>query len=148
MGYLGRVRECSPEKEETMHSDPIADMLARVKNGLKARHVTVDVPLSKIKLDVAKVLEAEGFISGYEVATETKFPVIRIKLKYDARRRPIIRHLKRVSTPGLRVYKGSEEIAPKRSGLATRILTTSSGVMTDREARRRNVGGEVLCEVW
>ncbi len=131
-----------------MHSDPIADMFARVRNGLVARHTTVDVPMSKIKVELAKVLEAEGFIDGWEVMQETKFPIIRIKLKYDQRRRPMIHQLRRVSTPGLRVYKGSKELRPLRSGLATRIITTPMGVMTDREARRRKVGGEVLGEVW
>ncbi|MBX3097107.1 MAG: 30S ribosomal protein S8 [Fimbriimonadaceae bacterium] len=131
-----------------MHSDPIADMFARVRNGLHARHTHVDVPMSKIKLEICRVLEAEGFIGNFEVVTETKFPVIRVTLKYDHRQRPIINKLRRVSTPGLRVYKDSKEIRPRRSGLATRIITTSSGVMTDRDARRRKIGGEVLGEVW
>lgn len=131
-----------------MHSDPIADMFARVRNGLHARHTHVDVPMSKIKLEICRVLEAEGFIGNFEVVTETKFPVIRVTLKYDHRQRPIINKLRRVSTPGLRVYKDSKEIRPRRSGLATRIITTSNGVMTDRDARRRKIGGEVLGEVW
>jgi small subunit ribosomal protein S8 len=131
-----------------MHSDPIADMFARLRNGLHARHTHVDVPMSKIKLEVCRVLESEGFIGNFEVVTETKFPVIRIGLKYDQRRRPIINKLRRVSTPGLRVYKAANELRPLRSGLATRIITTSHGVMTDREARRRKIGGEILGEVW
>lgn len=131
-----------------MHSDPIADLLTRIRNGLMARMTHVDIPLSKIKLDVVKILEAEGFISGHELITETKYPSIRIHLKYDAKRKPIIHSIRRISKPGLRVYRGSKELRPVRSGLATQILTTSTGVMTDREARRRKVGGEVLCEVW
>ncbi len=131
-----------------MHSDPIADLLARVKNGLQARHLTVDAPHSKIKLEVLRILEQEGFIKGSEVVTEGKFPTIRVHLKYDSRRKPIIHSIKRVSTPGLRVYRQANELRPIRSGLATQVLTTSQGVMTDREARRRKIGGEVICEVW
>ncbi|MBL8065532.1 MAG: 30S ribosomal protein S8 [Chthonomonadaceae bacterium] len=131
-----------------MHSDPIADLLARIKNGFNANLLTIDAPMSKIKLEILKVLQAEGFISGYEVITEGKFPSVRVHLKYDSRRRPVIHNIRRVSKPGLRVYKGSSEIRPIRSGLSTRIMTTSSGVMTDREARRKKIGGEVLCEVW
>lgn len=131
-----------------MHSDPIADLLARVKNGLGARHMTVDVPHSKIKVEVLRILQNEGFLSGYELITEGKFPAIRVTLKYDSRRKPVITHLRRVSKPGLRVYRGSDDLHPLRGGLATRVVTTSQGVMTDREARRRKIGGEVLCEVW
>jgi small subunit ribosomal protein S8 len=131
-----------------MHSDPIADLLARIKNGLNASHMSVDAPMSKIKLEILKVLQAEGFVSSYEVITEGKFPSVRVHLKYDARRKPVINQMRRVSKPGLRIYKGTDELRPLRSGLATRILTTSQGVMTDREARRRKIGGEVLAEVW
>lgn len=130
-----------------MHSDPIADLLTRIRNGLSARHLTVDCPMSKIKLDLVKILEQEGFIKGHEVTTEGKFPTIRVHLKYDSKRKPVIHGIKRVSTPGLRVYKASDELRPVRSGLATLVLTTSQGVMTDREARRRKIGGEVLCQV-
>jgi small subunit ribosomal protein S8 len=131
-----------------MHSDPIADLLARIRNALNASHMTVDAPISKIKLEILKVLQSEGFVSGYEVVTEGKFPSVRIHLKYDSRRKPVINHMRRVSKPGLRVYKATKELRPMRSGLATRIVTTSQGVMTDREARRRKIGGEVLAEVW
>lgn len=131
-----------------MHSDPIADLLTRIRNGLGARHPFVDVPHSKIKVEIVKLLETEGFIKGHEVLTESKFPAIRVHLKYDQKRKPVIHQITRVSKPGLRVYKGSGELRPKRSGLTTQILTTSGGLMTDRQARRMNVGGEVLCEVW
>jgi small subunit ribosomal protein S8 len=131
-----------------MHSDPIADLLTRLRNGLMSHAMHVDVPMSKIKQEIAKILEAEGYISGHEVVSETKFPVLRIHLKYDSRHKPIIRTIRRVSKPGLRIYRKKSDLQPVRSGLATQILTTSSGVMTDREARRRSVGGEVLCEVW
>lgn len=130
-----------------MHSDPIADLLTRIRNGLQASHLHVDVPSSKIKIEIVKILEKEGFVSGHEINTDGKFPVIRVHLKYDNRRKPVIHQIKRVSTPGLRVYKAANELRPVRSGLATLVLTTSQGVMTDREARRRKIGGEVLCQV-
>jgi small subunit ribosomal protein S8 len=131
-----------------MHSDPIADLLTRIRNGAQAHLMTVDIPHSKIKVEIVKILEAEGYITGHEISNETKFPVIRVTLRYDAKRKPLINHIARVSKPGLRVYKSISELKPLRSGLATRIVSTSSGLMTDREARRRKVGGEVICEVY
>lgn len=131
-----------------MHSDPIADLLTRIRNGLQARMTSVEIPMSKIKLEVVKILEAEGFIKGHEITTESKFPSIKVHLKYDNQRKPLIHKITRVSRPGLRVYTRTDELRPIRGGLATRILTTSSGVMTDREARKRKIGGEILCEVW
>jgi small subunit ribosomal protein S8 len=131
-----------------MHSDPIADLLTRIRNGVHARQNSVEVPHSKIKVEIVKILEAEGYIKGHEITTESKFPTIKVHLRYDAKRKPLINHIARVSKPGLRVYKGNEELRPRRAGLATVIVTTSSGLMTDREARRRKVGGEVLCEVY
>lgn len=131
-----------------MHSDPIADLLTRVRNGAMAKMPTVDVPMSKIKIDIIKILEQEGFIKSHEVTTESKFPMIKVHIQYDTKRKPMINKINRVSRPGLRVYKAADELKPIRSGLATRILTTSQGVMTDREARKRSIGGEVLCEVW
>lgn len=131
-----------------MHSDPIADLLTRIRNGARAHLATVDVPHSKIKVEIVKILEAEGYIKGHEISTESKFPTIRVTLRYDGKRKPLINHIARVSKPGLRVYKGAGDLRPIRSGLATRIISTSAGLMTDREARRRKVGGEVLCEVY
>jgi small subunit ribosomal protein S8 len=131
-----------------MHSDPIADLLTRIRNGAQARLTTVDVPHSKIKLEIVKILESEGFIGGHEISNETKFPTIKVHLRYDAKRKPLITHISRVSKPGLRVYKPVTELKAVRSGLTTRIVSTSSGLMTDREARKRNMGGEVLCEVY
>ncbi|MBL8087220.1 MAG: 30S ribosomal protein S8 [Chthonomonas sp.] len=131
-----------------MHSDPIADLLTRIRNGAMAKLTTVEIPHSKIKLEVVKILEQEGFLKSHEITTESKFPVIKVHIAYDAKRKPIFRKLRRVSTPGLRVYQGSKELKPMRIGLATRVLTTSQGVMTDREARKRGVGGEVLCEIY
>ncbi len=131
-----------------MHSDPIADLLARIRNGAHAKHVSVTVPHSKIKIEVLKILEAEGYIKGHEVTTESQFPMIRVDLRYDQRRQPVIKSLRRISKPGLRVYKGAGDLKPVRSGLATQIVSTSQGLMTDREARKRGIGGEVLCEVY
>jgi small subunit ribosomal protein S8 len=131
-----------------MHSDPIADLLTRVRNGQTARMTHVDVPHSKIKKDIVKVLQADGFVAGQEVVAESKFPTIRVHLKYDSKKKPIINSIRRISKPGLRVYRAAGDLRPIRSGLATLILTTSEGVMSDREARRRRIGGEVICEVW
>lgn len=131
-----------------MHSDPIADLLTRIRNGAHAKMPSVDVPLSKIKVEIVKILEAEGFLKSHEITTEDKFPKIKIYITYDAKRKPVMRQLRRVSKPGLRIYKPTDDLRPLRSGLATRILTTSQGVMTDREARKRKIGGEILCEVW
>jgi small subunit ribosomal protein S8 len=131
-----------------MHSDPIADLLTRIRNGAQARLTTVDVPHSKIKVEIVKILEAEGYLTGHEITTESKFPTIKVHLRYDNKRKPLISHIARVSKPGLRVYKPCSELKPVRSGLATRIVSTSSGLMTDREARRRKMGGEVICEVY
>lgn len=131
-----------------MHSDPIADLLTRIRNGAQARLTSVDVPHSKIKVEIVKILEAEGYLTGHEITTESKFPTIKVHLRYDAKRKPLINHLARVSKPGLRVYKPCDDLKPIRNGLSTRILTTSHGLMTDREARKRKIGGEVLCEVY
>lgn len=131
-----------------MHSDPIADLLTRIRNGVRSRQDSVEIPHSKIKVEIVKILEAEGYISGHEVTNESKFPVIKVHLRYGAKRTPLISHIARVSKPGLRVYQGAAELKPKRAGLATQIVSTSSGLMTDRDARRRKVGGEVICEVY
>ena len=131
-----------------MHSDPIADLLTRVRNGAQAHLDTVEIPHSKIKVEIVKILEAEGYIKGHDVTTETKFPTIRVHMRYDNKRKPVISHIKRISKPGLRIYTASADLKPIRSGLATQILSTSSGLMTDREARKRRIGGEVICEVW
>lgn len=131
-----------------MHSDPIADLLTRIRNGVQAHLVTVDIPHSKIKEEIVKILQAEGYITGYEISNETKFPMIRVTLRYDAKRKPLINYISRVSKPGLRVYKPVADMKPVRAGLATRIISTNLGLMTDREARKRRVGGEVLCEVY
>ena len=131
-----------------MHSDPIADLLTRIRNGAQAHLASVDVPHSKIKVEIVKILEAEGYVAGHEISTESKFPMIKVHLRYDAKRNPLISHIARVSKPGLRVYKPVTDLKARRSGLSTQIVSTSSGLMTDREARRRRIGGEVICEVY
>ena len=130
-----------------MHSDPIADLLTRIRNAQMVKMPACDCPYSTIKEAVVKILVQEGWVQSYEKVTDTKFPALRIKLKYDHRRQPVIQKIRRISKPGLRVYRDTTELAPRRSGLTTVILTTSQGVMSDREARKKAVGGEVICEV-
>jgi small subunit ribosomal protein S8 len=128
--------------------DPIADMLTRIRNGLMLRKTFVLVPSSRIKKAIAQILLDEGFIQGYEVTDERPQPNIRVWLKYDNKRRPILTNLKRVSKPGRRVYKGKRDLPWVLSGMGVAIISTPSGLMTDREARRQGVGGEILCYVW
>ena len=129
-------------------TDPIADMLTRVRNGLMVRKSFVLVPSSKIKVAIAQVLLEEGFIQGYEVTNERPQPNIRLWLKYDDKRKPIVSGLRRISRPGRRVYSGKRDLPWVLSGLGIAIVSTPRGVMTDRDARRTGVGGEVLCYVW
>ncbi len=134
-----------------MMTDPIADMLTRIRNAAMARHKQVIVPASKMKVEIARILKEEGFIERYDVGQEKPQPMLRIILKYDNSvrpPRPIIQGLQRVSKPGRRIYVKRREIPYVRSGLGIAILSTSKGVMTDREARQQNVGGEVICYVW
>ncbi len=127
-------------------TDPIADMLTRIRNGLSVRKSFVLVPSSKIKVAIAQILLEEGFIQGYEVTTDRPQPNLR--LKYDKNRRPVMTGLQRVSKPGRRVYKGKNELPWVLSGLGIAIVSTPKGVMTGREARRQGLGGEVLCYIW
>lgn len=129
-------------------TDPIADMLTRIRNAITVSYETVDVPASKIKVNIAEVLKAEGMVRNYKVIKDKSFQTIRIFLKYDADGRAVITGLKRVSRPGCRVYTGSEDIPQVLNGYGINILSTSRGLMTDREARSQNVGGEILCSVW
>ncbi len=134
-----------------MMTDPIADMLTRIRNAAMARHKQVIVPASKMKVEIARILKEEGFIERYDVGQEKPQPMLRIILKYDNSvrpPRPIIQGVQRVSKPGRRIYVKRREIPYVRSGLGIAILSTSKGVMTDREARQQNVGGEVICYVW
>ena len=132
-------------------TDPIADMLTRIRNATLARHTKVDVPASTLKLEIARILEREGYIQGFKVVEPKEGAVqksIRISLKYGPRGERVITGIERVSRPGRRVYFGTAEVPSVFGGLGTSILTTSRGVMTGREARREGVGGEVLCNVW
>ena len=130
-------------------SDPIADMLTRIRNANTAKHDTVDVPASKMKLAIAEILFNEGYIAKYDVIEDGNFKTIRITLKYGAdKNEKVITGLKRISKPGLRVYANKADLPRVLGGLGTAIISTNHGVVTDKEARKLNVGGEVLCFVW
>ena len=127
-------------------SDPIADMLTRIRNAQMTEKATVTMPSSKVKIAIAKVLKDEGYIEGFKVSSEGAKPVLEIALKYYAGR-PVIEKIERVSRPGLRIYKGRHDIPTVMNGLGVAIVTTPKGVMTDRKARQAGIGGEVLCYV-
>ena len=130
-------------------SDPIADMLTRIRNANTAKHDTVDVPASKMKIAIADILAKEGYIKSYELIEDGNFKTIRIALKYGAdKNQKIISGLKRISKPGLRVYAGAEDMPKVLGGLGVAIVSTNKGVITDKEARALNIGGEVLAFVW
>ena len=130
-------------------SDPIADMLTRIRNANTAKHDTVDVPASKMKLAIANILLDEGYIAKYDLVEDGAFKTIHITLKYGAdKNEKVISGLKRISKPGLRVYANTEDIPKVLGGLGTAIISTNKGVVTDKEARKLGVGGEVLCFVW
>ncbi len=129
-------------------SDPIADMLTRMRNAMIARHSKVDVPASKLKADIARILKEEGYILNFKIAEEGSRKTIKIYLKYNTTNQPVITKLERVSRPGCRVYVGAREIPRVLGGLGINILTTPKGVMTGRSARKEGVGGELLCHVW
>ncbi len=131
-----------------MTSDPIADMLTRVRNAMQARHPKVDVPASKLKTEIARILKEEGYIANFKVAEEGVKKVIKIYLKYSADATPVITKIERVSRPGCRVYVGQSDIPRVQGGLGINILTTPRGVMTGRHARKEKVGGELLCRIW
>lgn len=131
-----------------MVTDPVADMLARIRNAALAHHETTRMPLSKMKKGIAQILKDEGFISDVRTEDVMGKPAIVLALKYQDDRQPAFRKLKRVSRPGRRVYVGHSEIPRVMSGLGVSILSTSQGLMTDKEARKRRVGGELLCEVY
>lgn len=129
-------------------TDPIADLLTRLRNGVRARKTQVDVPWSLIKDRMVAVMVQEGYLSGYTVAEEGGHKNLRVSLKYDAQNRPVITGLKRISRPSLRTYVGTKEIPSVRGGLGVNILSTSAGILVDREAAKRGLGGELLCSVW
>jgi small subunit ribosomal protein S8 len=129
-------------------SDPIADMLTRIRNAIMARHDSVLIPASRIKLSITRILKAEGFINDYEVLRGKAHRVIKIHLKYDDKNQPVLSGLERVSKLGLRVYTGRKEIPRVYAGLGIAILSTPKGVMTGQQAWRQGIGGEILCYVW
>ncbi|HTF66011.1 MAG TPA: 30S ribosomal protein S8 [Edaphobacter sp.] len=129
-------------------TDPVADFLTRIRNSIRARHQKLDVPASKLKAEIARILKDEGYIANFKATEENGQKVIRVYLKYGTNNEAAIRDLQRVSRPGCRVYVGRDEIRRVQGGLGISIMTTPKGVMTGRQARREGVGGEILCEVW
>ena len=129
-------------------TDPVADFLTRIRNAHRSRHQKLDVPTSKLKTEIARILKEEGYIANYKAVDEDGMGILRVYLKYGPNNEAVIRDLQRISRPGCRVYVGREEIRRVQSGLGISIMTTPKGVMTGRQARREGVGGEILCEVW
>ncbi len=129
-------------------SDTIADMLTRIRNANQMRYEEVQVPASKVKEEIAKILKEEGFINDYKVNSDTAQKMITLNLKYTAKKERVITGLKRISKPGLRVYARSEEVPMVLNGLGIAIISTSKGIMTDKQARKENIGGEVLAYIW
>ena len=136
------------KKENQMNTDPIADMLTRIRNANMVSHSTVEMPSSKLKVQLAKLLKEEGFITDYNVKEVGKFKVLEITLKYDAKNKPIITKLERISKPGLRSYSKAKNLPKVLGGMGIAIVSTSKGLLTDRKARKENIGGEVLCYVY
>ena len=130
-------------------TDPIADMLTRIRNGLQAGHETVEIPASKMKIEIARILKQEGFINNYSVAGDSaKEKTITVELKYGPDKQKVITGLKRISKPGLRVYAKGDNVPRVLNGLGVAIISTSKGLMSDRDARKANLGGEVVAYVW
>ena len=129
-------------------TDPIADMLTRIRNGITSRHDRIELPSSKLKVELAKILKSEGFISNFKVVEEGTQPTLRVYLKYSDDGEPVIHGIERISRPGRRVYRGKEEIPQVLGGLGLAIVSTSQGVLSGQDAVRKGVGGEVLCQVW
>jgi len=131
-----------------MNTDPIADMLTRIRNANVVSHPEVEMPASNLKIEMAKLLKDEGYIANYEVKEVGKFRVLNITLKYDAQNNPVITNLQRVSRPGLRSYCKAKNLPQVLGGMGIAVVSTSKGLLTDRKARQENVGGEVVCYVW
>ncbi len=131
-----------------MNTDPIADMLTRIRNAVRARHPRVDLPASNLKVEIARILKEEGYVSNYKVVDENKRRVLRIVFRYAADKRSVLTNLKRISRPGCRRYVGKKEIRPVVGGMGVSILSTPRGIMTGQTARKEGLGGELLCEVW
>jgi len=128
-------------------TDPVSDLLTRIRNASEAKHETVDVPLSKLKLEIARIMKEEGYISGFSLVQDDKQGLIRIQLRYSAGRSPVISSLERISRPGCRVYARKSEIPAVMGGLGICILSTSQGLLTGKQAQEKGLGGEVLCTV-
>ncbi len=131
-----------------MNTDPIADMLTRIRNANVVKHAEVKIPHSKLKLKLAELLKKEGYIIDYKVLDNEQFKMISITLKYGERNKPVISNLRRISKPGLRIYSKAKNLKSVLGGLGIAILSTSNGLLTDREAKKQNIGGEILCYVW
>ena len=131
-----------------MMTDPIADMLTRIRNASKAKHEKVDIPSSKLKVEIAKILKDEGFVKNVKLVKDRRQGLIRVYLKYTDEDLPVLQGLKRVSRPGCRVYAGNDAIPKVMEGLGTTILSTPKGILTGKQAKKDNVGGEILCQVW
>jgi len=131
-----------------MVTDPIADMLTRIRNAVAVGHQRVAMPSSKMKINIAQILVDEGYVDRYEVVGNGHRSELELVLRYAERRRPVIEGIKRVSRPGHRVYRGSRELPRVQGGLGVAVVSTSQGLMPDREARKRRLGGEIVCEVW
>ncbi len=129
-------------------SDPVADMLTRIRNASQARHEHVEIPASRLKVEIAKILRNEGFIRNFRVLSNDKQNVLRIRLKYGPNREQVITGIKRISKPGQRIYVTKDRVPRVLGGLGIAILSTSKGVMADRQARKLGIGGEVICHVW
>ncbi len=131
-----------------MNTDPIADMLTRIRNANTVSHKEVEMPSSKLKVELAKLLKEEGYINSYAVVENGPFKSLKVELKYDEKSKPVISNLKRISKPGLRNYCKSKKLPQVLGGMGIAIVSTSKGLLTDRKARKENVGGEILCYIW
>jgi small subunit ribosomal protein S8 len=129
-------------------TDPLADMLTRIRNAVKARFPKVDMPASNIKIDVARILKESGYIKDYKIQEDNKQNILTIELQYTDDGKPVLYGIDRISRPGRRVYVRARDVKPFLSGMGTAVLSTNCGVMTDRQARQKNLGGEILCKVW
>lgn len=131
-----------------MMTDPIADMLTRIRNANKARFETVDIPASKLKVNLARILKDEGYIKNYKLTKDNKQGILQVFLKYGQKGEPVITEIKRISKPSRRVYVNKDTIPQVRTGLGLAVLSTSKGILTDKEARKQQIGGEVICTFW
>ncbi len=129
-------------------TDPVADMLTRIRNASTARHDFVDIPASKLKLSIAQILKQQGFIKDFETVKDARYPTLRLRLRYTGNREPVITGIRRISKPGQRIYAKASAMPRVLGGLGVAVVSTPQGLMTERQARRSNVGGEVLCYVW